>query len=162
MLSLNKSPDSYSHQPGPVKPLWLWCARLSIWAAIGVANCFTNYFFTASAGIRISFWHVVGDTLFNYLCWALATPMIFYLALRYQISRQNWKFRVPLHVLGGIILTIVFTTVRIFAYPVRMGEHAEVQPVTMRLFWILFYYGCIDDSISIYWPTVGIAHLVSY
>src|SRR5215471_14685694 len=44
------------------------------------------------------------------LLWALVTPFVLWLARRFRIDRNNWRRRVPFHILTALALSISLIT----------------------------------------------------
>ncbi|MEX0601508.1 MAG: histidine kinase [Rhodothermales bacterium] len=47
-----------------------------------------------------------GPVFINYYLWAFLTPLIFWFAGRFNVERDNWMARVPLHVAAALIVAI--------------------------------------------------------
>src|ERR1700704_6291935 len=50
------------------------------------------------------------------LLWALATPVVLWLARRFRIERNNWRRRVPFHFLVGLSLISLLMTMDYVVY----------------------------------------------
>lgn len=94
--------------------------------------------------------------------YAILTPPVFLLALRYPVEKKNAVYRVPLYVLGGFAFVAAHVLLRLAIhplYPVK-AEHAAAGMTI--LFAQMFLYLCTDDLFSTYLPVVALSLGVSY
>ncbi len=90
--------------------------------------------------------------------WALATPLVLWLARRFRIDRNNWRRRVPLHFLVSLGLSIPMITLDYVIYTIQIGRGGSLS--MMRTFQFVLYN--LDRSLLIYWVIVLISHALNY
>jgi len=94
--------------------------------------------------------------------YAVLTPAVFLLALRYPVERKNAVYRVPLYVLGGFAFVAAHVLLRLAIHPWYPVKTAH-PPVKMTiLFAQTFLYLCTDDLFSTYLPVVALSLGVTY
>jgi len=90
--------------------------------------------------------------------WALATPLVLWLARRFRIERNNWQRRVPLHFLISLGLSIPMITIDYVIYTVQIGRGGSLS--MLRTFQFVLYN--LDRCLLIYWVIVLISHAFNY
>jgi signal transduction histidine kinase len=90
--------------------------------------------------------------------WALATPLVLWLARRFRIERNNWRRRVPLHFLISLGLSIPMITIDYVIYTVQIGRGGSLS--MLRTFQFVLYN--LDRCLLIYWVIVLISHAFNY
>ncbi len=90
--------------------------------------------------------------------WALATPLVLWLARRFRIERHDWRRRVPLHFLFSLGLSIPLITVDYVIYTFQIGRGGSLS--MLRTFQFVLYN--LDRSLLIYWVIVLISHAFNY
>ena len=92
------------------------------------------------------------------LLWALATPLVLWLARRFRIERNNWRRRGLLHFIIGLGLSIPMITIDYVIYMLQMGRGGSLS--VMRSFQFVLYN--LDRCLLIYWVIVLISHAFNY
>lgn len=90
--------------------------------------------------------------------WALATPLILWLARRFRIERNSWRRRVPFHFIFGIILVSAMLVVDYVVYMIYLGRLASITPLS--IFQNVYYN--LDRWLLTYWVIVLISHAFNY
>jgi sensor histidine kinase YesM len=90
--------------------------------------------------------------------WALATPLVLWLARRFRIERNTWRRRVPLHFIVGITLVSSMIVVDFTVYMFYLGRFASITALGM---FENVYYN-IDRWLLTYWVIVLISHAFNY
>lgn len=90
--------------------------------------------------------------------WALATPLVLWLARRFRIERQNWLRRTGLHFLFSILLVSSLLIVHFLAFMVVVGRGSDIT--ALRVFG--FIYANLDRWLLIYWLLLLISHAFNY
>jgi signal transduction histidine kinase len=90
--------------------------------------------------------------------WALATPLVLWLARRFRIERNNWRRRVPLHFLISLGLSIPMITIDYVIYTFQIGRGGSLS--MLRTFQFVLYN--LDRCLLIYWVIVLISHAFNY
>ena len=90
--------------------------------------------------------------------WALATPLVLWLAKRFCIQRDNWLRRSLLHFGFSLVLTSFLLISHFFAFMTLMGRFDQITP--LRVFG--FLYNNLDRWLLIYWFILLMSHAFSY
>ena len=90
--------------------------------------------------------------------WALATPLVLWLARRFRIERNNWRRTVPFHFVVGIALVSLMIVVDYVLYMIYLGRVANITPLT--IFQNVYYN--VDRLLLTYWVIVLISHAFNY
>ena len=90
--------------------------------------------------------------------WALATPLVFWLARRFRMERQHWLRRLLFHCIVGLALVSTMSAVH---YPIFMPYLGHASDMSR---WGLFRYVFfnLDRQLSIYWLLVMMSHALNY
>ena len=90
--------------------------------------------------------------------WALATPLILWLARRFRIERSNWVRRSLLHLLFSVVLTSVLISLHYLAFMTVMGRASSIS--ALRLFNFLYFN--LDKFGLVYWFILLMSHAFNY
>jgi signal transduction histidine kinase len=90
--------------------------------------------------------------------WALATPLVLWLARRFRIERNNWRRRVPLHFAMGLGLISTLMTIDYVVYMFGTGRPSNLTLVHIGQF--LVYN--VDRWLLTYWVIVLSSHAFNY
>ena len=90
--------------------------------------------------------------------WALATPLVLWLARRFRIERNSWRRRVPLHFVVGVALVSSMIVADYVFYMIYLGRFADITPLST--FQNVYYN--IDRWLLTYWVIVLISHAFNY
>jgi two-component system LytT family sensor kinase len=90
--------------------------------------------------------------------WALATPLILWLARRCRIERSNWVRRSLLHLLFSVVLTSVLISLHYLAFMTVMGRASSIS--ALRLFNFLYFN--LDKFGLVYWFILLMSHAFNY
>jgi sensor histidine kinase YesM len=90
--------------------------------------------------------------------WALATPLVLYLARRFRIERNNWLRRTALHCLFSLALVSILLTLHFLIYMPIIGRANLITP--FRLFSYLYYN--LDRWLLIYGMICLMSHAFNY
>jgi two-component system LytT family sensor kinase len=90
--------------------------------------------------------------------WALATPLVLWLARRYRIDRNNWQKRVLFHAFISIALSSTLIVLHFVIYMTIMGHGEKITP-----FWTFDYlYWNLDRWLLVYWFIFLSSHAANY
>jgi two-component system, LytTR family, sensor kinase len=90
--------------------------------------------------------------------WALATPLVFWLARRFRIERQHWLRRILLHAVVGLVLVSTMSGVH---YPIFMPFIGYRNDMSwFGVFKNVFFN--LDRQLAIYWLLVMMSHALNY
>jgi sensor histidine kinase YesM len=98
------------------------------------------------------------DIVYSNYIWAIATPLMIWLARRFPIDREYWKRNLPLHVcFGFLVIVLIEILYRVTAWMVPQHQ----WPYYKLPFWhVVGMVGAAD--LVTYGVTVAIAHAVIY
>lgn len=90
--------------------------------------------------------------------WALATPLVFWLARRFRIERQHLLSRILIHALVGLVLVSTMSAVH---YPIFMPFIGSASEMTwFGMFKNVFIN--LDRQLAIYWLLLMMSHALNY
>jgi two-component system, LytTR family, sensor kinase len=90
--------------------------------------------------------------------WALATPLVLWLALRYRIDRSNWLRRMGQHFLFSLALVSVLLALHFLIYMLLIGRPSHITP--FRVFGYVYYN--LDRWLLVYWFILLLSHAFNY
>ena len=90
--------------------------------------------------------------------WAIATPLVLWLAGRYRIERHNWQRRLGLHLLFSLV---VVSAILALNYPMFMLLWGRAGSITAWGFF-RFIYANLDRWLLIYWVILFMSHAFNY
>ncbi len=139
--------------------LWFRLAMIwGIWTLVGLF--FTSQIFVST--IYMEKRPPLGSVLFMQMSicylWALATPLVLWLARRFRIERQNWRGRILFHALGGSALVGLMSAIHFLMFMPFMGRTSEIT--AFRDFQYVFFN--LDRQLSIYWLLLLMSHVINY
>jgi sensor histidine kinase YesM len=118
----------------------MWQRRSARWGMIALvwltmALIFTGqmYFFERLAKHPITWTDAALSQFISPSIWALATPLVIWLAWRFPIDQQNWRRHVPLHILSGLLFAVVLGGVAQIIYYFIFAAGKPYNPIgTLR------------------------------
>ena len=90
--------------------------------------------------------------------WALATPLILWLARRFCIQRHNWLRRAAFHFFLSLGLVSTLLALHFVAFMSVLGRADQIDP--LRVFGFLYYN--LDRWLLVYWLILLMSHALSY
>lgn len=90
--------------------------------------------------------------------WALATPLVLWLARKYRIDRGNWGRRLGQHFLFSLALVAILLASHFVIYMLIIGRPANITP--FRMFGYLYYN--LDRWLLVYWFILLMSHAFNY
>src|SRR5882724_3235835 len=153
----------YSETPSRLRSLltrrWFRLALIwGVWTLVGLF--FTSQIFVYSVYMEKR--PPLGRVLFMQMSvcylWALATPLVFWLARRFRIERQNWRSRIMFHAFGGLALVGTMSALHFLIFMPFIGRSSEIS--AFRDFQYVFYN--LDRQLSIYWLLILMSHVLNY
>jgi two-component system, LytTR family, sensor kinase len=90
--------------------------------------------------------------------WALITPLVLWLARRFRIDRNNWRRRVPLHLVTGVTLTSSLIAIDYVIYLILFNRTVNLTPIKVAEYVI---YN-LDRWMLTYTVVVLISHVFNY
>ena len=153
----------YSETPSRLRSLltrrWFRLALIwGVWTLVGL-------FFTSQIFVNTVYMEkrpLLGRVLFMQMSvcylWALATPLVFWLARRFRIERQNWRSRILFHAFGGLALVGTMSALHFLIFMPYIGRTSEIT--AFRDFQYVFFN--LDRQLCIYWLLLLLSHVVNY
>ncbi|HSZ62009.1 MAG TPA: histidine kinase [Terriglobales bacterium] len=105
-------------------------------------------------------WHYLISWLVGVYLWALLMPGILWLGRRFPIERRNWVRRVALHLLLGVVVTLVQLILES-----AILSHLGVFPGLMNTFVTTFAFLLVigfHTGIMTYWEVLGVQYGIGY
>ena len=140
---------------------WVWAVSFMVWPLLAVGETIANCSAYWAEGTPRPFLPYLENRLFAFSYSALATPAIYWLALRFPFTRKNWARVGIVHLtaallysLGGLLFGYIFI-------PTRLLDNFWLT-LTVRKFVGIAIYAFFNDTQSVYLVIVAIAHLMSY
>ena len=90
--------------------------------------------------------------------WALATPLVIWLARRFQVERNNWRRRVSLHFAFGVGLSAPMVAIDYIVYMMQIGHGSSITVI--RILQYVFYN--LDRCLLVYAVIVLMHHAYVY
>jgi two-component system LytT family sensor kinase len=156
------------------RPWLIWALSFGIWTLIAFAASGSVYELYRSRGYPMSFATVLASELSQVLTYAPLTPFALALAMRFPIQRGNWVRRSLLHLLFGVVFSIVHVVLRgltpYAAWDPKLGGYvsavwnsqSHMFEIKWQVFKTLFFSNVVDDITGTYVPIVLVAHALWY
>jgi two-component system, LytTR family, sensor kinase len=154
---------------------WLvWAVSFGVWTAVALAASVSVYELWRSRGYPMTVGSILGSEFSQVLTYAPLTPLVFALAMRFPIHKDNWARRSLLHLLFGIVFAVAHVILKgitpYAAWDPKLEHYisgiwnsqAHTFQIKWPIFQNLFLSDVVDDITSIYVPIVLVAHAVSY
>jgi signal transduction histidine kinase len=134
---------------------------LGAWTLLGIFISSQEYVVRARLGQPVQLAEAVAGGMGLCWLWALATPLILWLAARFPLERQNWLRNVLVHVLAGTVLSISLKVAHEFLlyelfYRARSAKPFSVLAAAQSL------YSYFDYWILIYWFILVCLHATNF
>jgi two-component system LytT family sensor kinase len=162
MTIMNDTPD-YAEAPSNfarlLKRRWFRLAMIwGVWTLVGLF--FTSQIFVSSAYMekRPTLSRVLFMQMSICYLWALATPLVLWLARRFCIERQNWRSRILFHAFGGLALVGLMSAIHFLIFMPFIGRTSEIT--AFRDFQYVFFN--LDRQLCIYWLLLLMSHVINY
>ena len=131
-----------------------------IWTIIGIfflSQALSQKFFSRDP---TPWWHYLISWLVGVYLWALLMPAILWLGRRFPIERRNWVRRVALHLLLGVVVSLVQLILES-----AILSHLGVFPGLMNTFVTTFAFLLVigfHTAIMTYWEVLGVQYGIGY
>jgi sensor histidine kinase YesM len=131
-----------------------------IWTIIGIfffSQALSQKFFSRDP---TPWWHYLISWLVGVYLWALLMPGILWLGRRFPIERRNWVRRVALHLLLGVVVSLVQLILES-----AILSHLGVFPGLMNTFVTTFAFLLVigfHTGIMTYWEVLGVQYGIGY
>ena len=122
-----------------VSPGVLLAMAFAGWSLYGLLSTAQSFVYMAARGNPRPLSQVAGTTFVMMWFWALLTPVIFLLSLRFPLRRGNLARAVPVHLALILVLPLLDALARQLVYPWFGFDLAPVLAVYIRFFDVSFY-----------------------
>ena len=90
--------------------------------------------------------------------WALATPLVLWIARNHRIDRNNWKKKILMHVGLSVLLSSTLIVIHFVIYMIIVGRVNRITP-----YWAFDYlYPNLDRWLLVYWFIFLMSHASNY
>jgi len=131
-----------------------------VWTVFGI------FFFSQSVTQKViaheptPWWHYLVSWLVGVYVWALLTPLVLWLGMRFRIQRRNWVRRVGLHLMLAIAISLGQLAVE-GAILYRVGVFPTFMTGFLATFFFLLMIG-FHQGVTTYFIVIGIQYGISY
>jgi two-component system LytT family sensor kinase len=138
-----------------------WLVSAVLWLTLAVLAVTQGHFSALQRGLAQSsdawaWWKLFGQWLPRYAVWALLSPPIFWLAMRFLIRRDLLGVRVALHVAGSVGVAVVGVALHSLTI-CAIWPHASLWAHVQKMFFADF-----TDGIVTYWIVLLAAHAYAF
>jgi signal transduction histidine kinase len=152
----------------------VWVVSLGAWTFVAIFGAVTISQFYRSMGTPVSFLEILGMQFSQTLTYVPLTPLVFALATRYPIGRENLMPRSLLYFGGGLAFSLAHVALRGMTsyaffdskthawYSAIWDSQAHALRVHWQVFKDLYFRNVADDVTGTYAPIVLVAHLLAY
>jgi two-component system, LytTR family, sensor kinase len=152
----------------------IWVVSFGVWLLVALGLAVESYVAWRSRGAPMSFGTVLGFSLGQILTYAPLTPLVFEMAMRFPIRRENWAQRSLLHLLFAVLFCVGHITLRGLTpygqWDPRVRHYvsavwssqAHAFQINWHIFKVLFQSNFIEDLTGAYVPIAIIAYALSY
>jgi LytS/YehU family sensor histidine kinase len=133
---------------------------MAAWPVVTLALAAQTYTYRAGFGIPITFGEALRFPAVEYLFWAIATPLIYDLALKFPLSLKTWTRNLPA-LIGGALATdtihgLYRAPLHAFVYPYE-AHKASVATVELIKAYAI---GNLGGDLAYFAAIVAVAHMV--
>jgi two-component system, LytTR family, sensor kinase len=157
-----------------LRPWSIWIVSFGVWSLVSLfaAISFTQFF--RARGDPMRFWVMLAMEACQIMPYAVLTPFVLALAMRFPIRRKNWLRRLVLYLAAGLLFSVAHITLRgITPYgmwdPKTRSYYSAVWDSRLHRIHIrwpafqdMFYSNVVDDITDVFAPIVIVAHMISY
>jgi len=167
-------PESADRGESAGRPWLVWRMSFGIWMIVTVAASFENYEWWRVQRHPMTFANIFAANVCQLLTYAPLTPLVFTLATRYSIQRNNWIRRSLEHLVLGIAFCmahiIVWGLTPYSLWDSHAGAYASAIwsasahsfHIHWHIFKDLFLSNLVEDLTGAYVPIVLVAHALTY
>jgi two-component system LytT family sensor kinase len=131
---------------------------LLVWVLVGLFFSSQIYFYFLGTPKQMPLPRAVAWQMSAVFIFAVATPLVLWLARRYRVERQTWRRAVPVHLLAGTVISAAWAAFHIVIDYYFSGSYANLRWGNLpRLI-----FANIDKQLLVYWIIVVISHAADY
>ena len=159
---------------GGIQPWLVWAASFGAWMLVVLAASVESYEWWKSRGSAISLGSILGLETSQILTYAPLTPVVFALATRFPVRKENWVRVAFLHLWCSVGFSIVHVTLRgltpFAAWDPEVhsfvsgvwNSQAHIFEIKWHIFENLLLSNLVDDITGAYVPIVLVAQAFLY
>jgi signal transduction histidine kinase len=137
-----------------------WTLIWGCWTTLALIFATQSYLYLASRGERAPWRAVLLWGLSEWYTVAVLSPLIFWVARRFRIERDNWRRAVPVHLAAGLVFAILQAVLQAAVKYFGLGGDLRPRPYGIILAQLL--YTKSHFNYLTYWVIVGISHAAEY
>ncbi len=129
-----------------------------VWTVVGLFFSAQVYLFYLPTQRPIPFRVALSQQLTAAYVFALATPLVLWLARRFPIGRRNWKRGLLIHLAASVLFGVVIGTLHITGDFLHMpGRYKFSFSLVSR-----FVFNQLDKEMLVYWIMILASHALDY
>jgi two-component system LytT family sensor kinase len=132
-----------------------------IWTLLAIPFGFLVHANAIAYGIRVSVARTLAITIINYWLYALLTPLVIFLSLRYRVTRHDWGLPLLIHLIGLGFYNALYALLRGFAFPLGNQLTGEMTIRSMALA-VGVFRGAFYGNFWMYSQVVAVTLAVQY
>jgi two-component system LytT family sensor kinase len=160
--------------PFAYKTWRIWLVSFGLWGFIACAGAVSITEYYRSMGKPMKFTDILALECSAILPYALLTPLVFTLAARYPVRRENWIRRSMLHLAAGLVFSALHVGMRGLTpyaawdakteswHSAMWDSQAHRFRIRWRVLQSLFLSNVVDDISGAYVPIVLVADVISF
>ncbi len=109
---------------------------------------------------KLTFLETLAYTLPDWYLWMALGPVVYWLAVKFPVSRQKWKTHIPVHLFGTVVITL-FQNILVMTFNLII----ETSKGETLDFWRAFEYNLLTYfhwNLILYWGIVAASYSVNY
>lgn len=137
---------------------WYWIA--SLWSVVGLLDATQTVVVMRGEGMHHAWPQLFVTLLFSWLPWALATPMVMYLARRFPVVRlrplSNWL----VHLAAAAVINLIYAGCRA-AMEAALNPWANPNgPGTFTSLWSVYFNNAMLATVIFYASILGVTYIL--
>lgn len=152
-------------RPAPLRRRWRWSFYFLGWTLIGLL--FAAPLIAGAFASRTPIpWSQVASELLRWYLWALLAPLIYWQAQRFPLERGRLLLRLPINLLIGLGLTLVYTALELvlrqtLSSAITAAKTGRFDFAFLSSWGQLIYWG-VEYHLLVYLAIAGVIHAFLY
>ena len=139
--------------------LFLFGLILLFWTLAALAFTAQLYFTRMLSERPLTLGRVVSEQFIYPYLWALATPLVLWLAWRFPVAQGTWRRNLPLHMLFALALMVVINSTFHLLYHLVSGPHPEPYDLTDTARTVIYNS---SETVGVYGLIILFSHAFNY
>ena len=156
------------------RPWLVWAVSFGVWGLVSLAATIAIAEFYRSRGVPMEFLDTLGMECSQIMPYALLTPFVFAMAMRYPVRRQKWPQRLLLYLAVGLAFSAIHVGMRgltHYAYwdsktrtfhSAFWNSDAHKFAINWEALKSLLFANVVDDLSGACLPIILSAHMISF